>query len=303
MVVYDRQMRRTTAATWLILLAAAATGCSSTISPTFVQDAQLGASVKTALVNDPQVGTIPIEVRATGGVVRLTGRVDSDAQRQRAISLAKTVPGVTEVVPDLHIGAAESAPPAAATEQDALFIDAEREPRLLAVGLSFGRSAPSESGLGGRWRIGPLVRLGTGRGLGPALGFGWLRAPWRANTPGAPAMGEIRIRPVLAGIAYGAQGDRTAVSFSLVGGIAFNSLDLPDVIAEPEIPLSISNSFAVRPGTSLWFDVDRRFAVNIAASYLMTRPRMRMLTHGEMQTRSLRADALLINAGIVYKLF
>jgi hypothetical protein len=296
-------MRRTTAATWMILLAAFATGCSSTISPTFVRDAQLGASVKTALVNDPQVGTIPIEVRATGGVVRLSGRVNTDAQRQQAISLAKNVPGVTEVIPDLHIGAAEPAPPAAPPEQDALFIEEEREPRLLAVGLSFGRSAPRESGLGSRWRIGPLVRLGTGRGLGPALGFGWFRAPWRATVPGAPAMGEIRIRPVLGGIAYGAQGDRRTVSFSLVGGIAFNSLELPDVIAEPEIPLSISSSFAVRPGISMWFDVDRRFAVNIAASYLMTRPRVRVLAQGEVQTRSLRADALLINAGIVYKLF
>jgi hypothetical protein len=67
--------------------------------------------------------------------------------------------------------------------------------------------------------------------------------------------------------------------------------------------LSISSSFAVRPGISIWFDVDRRFAVNIAASYLMTRPRVRVLADGEIRTRSLRADALLINAGLVYKLF
>ncbi len=302
-MVYDREMRRTIAVASMILLAAVAAGCSSTINPAFVRDAQLGASVKTALVNDPQVGTIPIEVRAIGGVVRLTGRVTSDAQRQHAISLAKAVPGVTEVIPDLHIGAAEPSTPAAATEQDARFIEAERDPRLLAVGLSFGRSVPTEGQLGGRFRIGPVLRLGTGRGLGPALGFGWFRAPWRANVPGAPAMGEIRIRPVLGGVAYGAQGERGTVSFSLVGGIAFNSLELPDVIAEPEIPLSISSSFAVRPGISMWFDVDRRFAINVAANYLMTRPRVRVLAHGEIETRSLRADAVLINAGLVYKLF
>lgn len=296
-------MRRTLAVASMIVLAAVAAGCSSTINPAFVRDAKLGASVKTALVNDPQVGTIPIEVRAIGGVVRLTGRVTSDAQRQHAISLAKAVPGVTEVIPDLHIGAAEPSPPAAVTEQDARFIEAERDPRLLAVGLSFGRSVPTESHLGGRFRIGPMLRLGTGRGLGPALGFGWFRAPWRTNVPGAPAMGEIRIRPVLAGVAYGAQGERGTVSFSLVGGIAFNSLELPDVVTEPEIPLSISSSFAVRPGISMWFDVDRRFAINVAANYLMTRPRVRVLARGEIETRSLRADVLLINAGLVYKLF
>jgi hypothetical protein len=287
-------------AIWILLAAAAATGCSSTIGAARVRDAQLGATVKTALVNHDQLGTIPIEVRVTGGVVHLTGRVNSEAQRQQAISLVRTVPGVAEVVADLRIGPAESASPAATAEQDALFIEAEREPHLVAIGLSFGGSAPRESALGRRVRIDPLLRLGGGRGLGPALGFGWFRAPWPAS---APAAGEIRIRPVLGGIAYGIQGDRRMVSFSLVGGIAFNSLDLPDVIAEPETPLSISNSVAVRPGASLWFDVDRRIALNIAASYLMTRPRVRVLERGEIRTRSLRADALLISTGIVYKLF
>lgn len=288
------------AALSILLAAPAATGCSTTIGAAGVQDAQLGAAVKTALVNHPQLGTIPIEVRVIGGVVHLTGRINSEAQRQQAISLVRSVPGVAEVVADLRIGPAEPASPAATTEQDALFIEEEREPHLVAVGLSFGGSAPHDSSLGSRVRIGPLVRLGGGHGVGPAVGFGWFRAPWRGS---APAAGEIRIRPILGGIAYGIQRDRTMVSFSLVGGIAFNSLDLPDVIAEPETPLSISNSVAVRPGASLWFDVDRRIALNISASYLMTRPHMRVLEGGEIRTRSLRADALLISTGIVYKLF
>jgi hypothetical protein len=72
---------------------------------------------------------------------------------------------------------------------------------------------------------------------------------------------------------------------------------------ERQIPLSIDNSLAVRPGASLWLDVDRRFAVNIGASYLVTRPRVRVLQDGEIRTRSLRVDAILINTGIVYKIF
>ena len=288
------------AAISILLAAPAAMGCSSTIGAAGIRDAQLGATVKTALVNDPQLGALPIEVRVTGGVVLLTGHVKSEAQRQQAISLVRSVPGVVEVVGDLRIGPAEPASLATTAEQDAWLIEAEREPQLVAIGLSFGRSAPRESGLGGSVRIGPLVRLGGGRGLGPAVGFGWFRAPWRGS---APAAGEIRIRPVLGGIAYGIQGNRRTVSFSLVGGIAFNSLDLPDVIAEPETPLSITNSIAVRPGASLWFDVDRRIAINLSASYLMTRPHVRVLERGEIRTRSLRADALLISTGIVYKLF
>jgi hypothetical protein len=147
------------------------------------------------------------------------------------------------------------------------------------------------------------VRLGTGRGLGPAIGFGWFRSAWRAGTSDARAIGQIRVRPVLGGIAYGVQQDRGTVSFSLLGGIAFNSLALPRVIADDEIPLSIAHSLALRPGASMWLDINRRMALNISASYLMTRPRVRVLERGEVGTRSLRADAILFNTGIVYKIF
>jgi hypothetical protein len=116
-------------------------------------------------------------------------------------------------------------------------------------------------------------------------------------------MGQIRVRPLLGGIAYGLQGERKAVSFSLLGGVAFNSIALPDAVAEGDIPLSIAHSFAARSGASMWIDIDRRLAVNIGANYVMTRPRVRVLERGEVRTRSLRADAILFNAGIVYKLF
>ena len=295
-------MRWLTAA-WIVLASAAGTGCSSTISAAAVRDAHLGASVKTALVNDAQLGTFPIEVRVTAGVVRLTGRVSSDEQRQRAVSLASTVSGVAEVISDLQVGQEGPLPPPETSEEEARFVVEEREPYLVAVGLSLGRSITSDRGLDNRLRIGPLVRLGTGGGLGPALGFGWFRAGWRGNTPDAPLIGQIRIRPILGGLAYGLLGHRKSISFSLLAGMAFNSFALPGVVTEREIPLSIGNSFALRPGASLWLDVDRRFAVNVSASYLMTRPPVRVLELGEIRTRSLRADAILINTGIVYRIF
>jgi hyperosmotically inducible periplasmic protein len=301
-VFYDTKMMRGMTVAWMLLVSTAAVGCSSTIGAAALRDAQLGASVKTALVNDPQLGPIPIEVRVSGGVVHLTGRVSSDAERQRAISLAKTVPGVDDVIADLRVGPADLSPPAP-PQQGALVTGEEREPHLLSVGVSVGRSAPSEDGFDDSLRIGPLVRFGTGRGLGPAIGFGWFRAAWRGSTPDARVTGEIRVRPVLGGIAYGVQGDRKAVSFSLLGGIAFNSVALPRAIEDGEIPLSIAHSLALRPGASMWLDIDRRFAVNIAVNYLMTRPRARVLERGEVRTRSLRADAILINTGVVYKIF
>ena len=286
----------------MVFVSVAAAGCSSTIGAAAIRDAQLGASVKTALVNDPDLGASPIEVRVTGGVVRLTGRVSSDVQRNRAVSLTRSVPGVADVIADLRVGPADAAPPAPAG-QETLLREDEREPNLLAVGVSVGRSVPGEPGLDGSLRVGPLVRIGTGAGLGPAVGFGWFRAAWRSSTPAAPVMAEIRVQPILGGIAYGLRGGRKAVSFSLLGGIAFNSLALPRNVVGDRIPLSIAHSFAVRPGASLWIDLNRRIAVNMAATYLITRPMVRVLDRGELRTQPLRANAILFNTGIVYKIF
>lgn len=287
------------------LFAAAGSGCSPVISATVIRDAQVGARVKTALVNDAELGIHPIEVRVVGGVVRLTGQVGSRTHIERAVSLARSVSGVTDVIADLAVGSTANAPVAPA---DRPRFPAEddgdpREPRLLAVGVSMGRSTPQNVTLDDKIKVGPLVRIGSGSGLGPAIGFGWFHAAWRGQTEGAPTIATIRVRPVLGGFAYGFRGSRASLSLALLGGVAFNTLSLPATLVEREMPLSVGNSLAVRPGSSFWFDIDRRFALNIAGSYVMTRPRVRVLENGQLRTRSLRADTVLISSGLVYKIF
>jgi hyperosmotically inducible protein len=287
-----------------VLLLAATSACSHAVSMTAVRDAQLVARVKTALINDPKLGINPIEVHVTGGIVSLTGRVESAADVDHAVQIARSVPGVADVLSDLRIGPSEVVPPAPDGLRGAIVDDELQEsaPGWLAVGVSVGRSTPASGVLAARWKGGPLVRFGSGRGLGAAVGFGWFSAEWRAQTSAAP-IGRINVRPVLGGLAYGFQGEGRSLSLSLLGGVAFNSLSLPEVLAEQQIPLGVANSLAVRPGLSFWFDISRRFAVNVGGSYLVTRPRVRLLENGQPATRSLRADAMLVNTGLVYKIF
>ncbi|MEX2273760.1 MAG: BON domain-containing protein [Vicinamibacterales bacterium] len=61
------------------------------------------ARVKTALLNDAIVGRRRIDVHVTGDQVRLTGRVASAAERDRAVAIAGAVPGVSSVTSDLAI--------------------------------------------------------------------------------------------------------------------------------------------------------------------------------------------------------
>ncbi len=296
-----------------LVLAMTLCGCSAAISSMAVAEAQLAARVKTALINDPEVGTRPIEVSVRAGFVRLVGRVDSAAQAERARQLASAVEGVAAVVSDLQVVAVptpmppqpvqggEVAPPRRWTEPDD---EPDTGPHLLAVGLSLRRSMPGDRALADALTLGPLVRFGSGRGFGPAIGFGWYGADWRAGSDDALPLARVRIKPVLGGVSYGiARGD-TILSFSLVGGPSFNSVDLSDVLPAGEVPLDVETSMAIRPGASLWFDVGRRLAVNIGGSYLLTRPRLRLLgTDGMAHNRTMRGDAVLVSAGVAYKLF
>lgn len=69
-----------------------------------LNDATLTTRVKTAILNDPTVGKLPIDVDTVNRVVTLSGRVTTEAQRDRAVALARSVPGVVDVKDTLQIG-------------------------------------------------------------------------------------------------------------------------------------------------------------------------------------------------------
>jgi hypothetical protein len=71
--------------------------------PTQINDATLTTRVKTAILNDPAVGKLPIDVDTVNGVVTLSGRVATDAQRDRAVALARAVAGVIDVKHTLQV--------------------------------------------------------------------------------------------------------------------------------------------------------------------------------------------------------
>ena len=60
-------------------------------------DGSLTAKVKSKMALDDSVNARNIDVDTTDGVVTLTGVVGSDAERKRAVQLARDTEGVTEV--------------------------------------------------------------------------------------------------------------------------------------------------------------------------------------------------------------
>lgn len=72
------------------------TGCGKTIGQT-IDDTTITTRVKTAMLNDPNVGGLRIDVDTFKGVVTLSGRVKSQAEKEQAVTLARRVSGVAEV--------------------------------------------------------------------------------------------------------------------------------------------------------------------------------------------------------------
>jgi osmotically-inducible protein OsmY len=78
------------------------TGCGKTVGET-VDDSTVSTRVKTALLNDPDVGGLRIDVDTFKGVVTLSGAVKSPAERDKAIAVARKIGGVKDVKSTLQI--------------------------------------------------------------------------------------------------------------------------------------------------------------------------------------------------------
>lgn len=91
----------------LLLSTLLAAGCSSMVGTNpdgskkttgqVIDDATITSKVKTALLADPDISGLKINVDTAGGIVKLKGEVKSMALRKKAESIAKGVDGVKKV--------------------------------------------------------------------------------------------------------------------------------------------------------------------------------------------------------------
>jgi osmotically-inducible protein OsmY len=70
---------------------------------TYIDDTAVSTKVKTELLADKNVKSTEVDVKTYGGEVQLSGFVDDAAQKERAVEIARAVPGVRNVRDDLVI--------------------------------------------------------------------------------------------------------------------------------------------------------------------------------------------------------
>lgn len=87
----------------LISLTACAATETKESTGQYVDNSVLTAKVKTAIFNEPTLKSSEITVETFKGEVQLSGFVSSIAQTNKAVELAKGVPGVTSVKNDMRV--------------------------------------------------------------------------------------------------------------------------------------------------------------------------------------------------------
>jgi osmotically-inducible protein OsmY len=97
-------IRRVRIAAVLALLAVLPVAAACTQRPAgFIDDATLTVQVKTALLNDPMIGAMGIEVDVDHGIVTLSGHVPAEDDVRRAVELAGGVAGVRDVTTTIQL--------------------------------------------------------------------------------------------------------------------------------------------------------------------------------------------------------
>lgn len=87
----------------LISLGACAASDTKESTGQYVDNSVLTAKVKAAIFNDPTLKSSEITVQTFKGEVQLSGFVSSIDQTNRAVDVAKGIPGVTSVKNDMRV--------------------------------------------------------------------------------------------------------------------------------------------------------------------------------------------------------
>ena len=102
-----KHLTRFISAFFLALTLLTAVGCASTHKQEgtgeYVDDSVITTKVKAAILNEPTLSAAEINVETFKGVVQLSGFVNSNADINKAVAVARSVGGVKSVKNDMRL--------------------------------------------------------------------------------------------------------------------------------------------------------------------------------------------------------
>jgi len=175
-------------------------------------------------------------------------------------------------------------------------------------------SHSQEDAARGRFGPGLLWRFGHGReGWGFHWGLNWYAVDIDRPVGGLMTeLGELKVRPIMAGYGYTYQMTRRLnITGDVLGGYAFGSIGLMPTAIDAyqrrlgarSVSAQASNTFVLKPEIGAWYDLHRKFGLNLNAGYMIARPDVSVNSTAGVDKRTARADQFILKAGIVYSIF
>jgi hypothetical protein len=187
-----------------------------------------------------------------------------------------------------------------------------------AIGAEFtvrtSDHASQEDAARGEFGPGLLWRFGHGReGWGFHWGLNWYAVDIDRPIGGQMTeLGELKVRPIMAGYGYSYRINRRLnITGAVLGGYAFGSIGLvPGAVDAYErrlgaqsVTARASNTFVLKPELGLWYDLNKDFGLNVNAGYMIARPDVIVDTAIGQDKRTARADQFILKVGVVYSIF
>jgi hypothetical protein len=189
-----------------------------------------------------------------------------------------------------------------------------QEHNSFAVGVNYTQRLANDEGAHGNGGIGISWRLGhSDEGWGWTYGLGWFATDLERSVGGKTVtLGEVKVRPIVAGYGYTHRlSRRWSVTGDVVGGFAFTTFDISPEADEAlraearadRLDTHIGAVPIVRPEVKAWYDLNRKWGLQLNTWYVLARPKVTITTPVSQETLHVRADTFSVSAGIVYRIF
>jgi hypothetical protein len=167
-----------------------------------------------------------------------------------------------------------------------------------------------------RGQLGPglLWRVGDAKpGWGFHWGLNWYAVKLERPIGGGSAneLGELHVRPIMAGYGHTKVIRRYSVTADVLGGYAFGSMTISDPAAAAyrrtfggsSVEAHATNTLVIKPEIGVWYDFTRKVYLNVNAGYMMARPDVSVVSAAGTDMRKARADQFILKVGVVYSIF
>ena len=183
----------------------------------------------------------------------------------------------------------------------------------IAVGVATTTRLTDNAAADGAFEIGVQWRILHDR---PGWGFqydaiNWFNTDIHQTVAGQLIqMGDLRIRPILAGYGYTWTRPRLAITADLIGGLAINSFKLEpaadaryQALGARGLDADAGNTFVAKPEVHVWIDLSEKFGLKVTGGYIFARPTVTIRSTLGDDVRQINADTVMINVGLVYRIF